>query len=245
MNPTLSVGRAALIALSLVVLMAATPVTATAAPPSPEEKTKAREHYQKGLTHYDIKEYSDALAEFKNAYRVVQDPAFLFNIAQCYRKLGQDVEALDYYRNYLRRFPTAPNRGEVERRIQEIERELATKAPASSGTPPAVVAPAPSRPPADTIKPLTPPPAASGPAPVLPAPTPAHAGTSPPAAVVTTSPEASGGGGGGEPAFYQRWWFWTGVGALVAAAVVTGVAVATRGEVGDCLGISPCRTVGD
>ena len=143
MNPTLSVGRAALIPLSLVALMAATPVTATAAPPSPEEKTKAREHYQKGLTHYDIKEYSDALAEFKNAYRVVQDPAFLFNIAQCYRKLGQDVEALDYYRNYLRRFPTAPNRGEVERRIQEIERELATKAPASSGTPPAVVAPAP------------------------------------------------------------------------------------------------------
>ena len=133
MNSTRSRGVAVLMALSLALLLPATPVTA--APPSPEEKTRAREHYQKGLTHYDIKEYSDALAEFKNAYRVVQDPAFLFNIAQCYRKLGQDVEALDYYRNYLRRFPTAPNRGEVERRIQEIERELAAKAPAA-GAPP-------------------------------------------------------------------------------------------------------------
>jgi outer membrane protein assembly factor BamD (BamD/ComL family) len=89
---------------------------AAAAAPTPEEKARARERYQKGLTHYDIKEYSEALAEFKNAYREVQDPAFLFNIAQCYRKLGQDVEALDYYRNYARRFPTAPNRA-VERRV--------------------------------------------------------------------------------------------------------------------------------
>jgi tetratricopeptide (TPR) repeat protein len=247
-NSTRSRGVAVLMALSLALLLPATRVTA--APPSPEEKTRAREHYQKGLTHYDIKEYSDALAEFKNAYRVVQDPAFLFNIAQCYRKLGQDVEALDYYRNYLRRFPTAPNRGEVERRIQEIERELAMKAPAgtpapgtpSPGTPPVVEPPA-SRPPPGPVTPLTAPPATSAPPPVFPAPPPAATSAPPAAAVVTASPDA--GGRGGEPAFYQRWWFWTGVGAVVVAAVVTGIAVATRGEVGDCLGISPCRTVGD
>jgi tetratricopeptide (TPR) repeat protein len=231
-----------LMALSLALLLPAAPVTA--APPSSEEKTKARDHYQKGLTHYDIKEYSEALAEFKNAYRVVQDPAFLFNIAQCYRRLGQDVEALDYYRNYLRRFPTAPNRGEVERRIQEIERELAAKAPAAGAPPPAVESPA-SRPPPGPVTPLAPPPAPSAAPPVLPAPSPSPAATSAPspAAVVTGSPAAASGGG--EPAVYQRWWLWTGVGAVVAAAVVAAVAVATRGEVGDCLGISPCRTVGD
>ena len=55
-------GCSALMALTLALLLPATPVTA--APPSPEEKTRAREHYQKGLTHYDIKEYSEALAEF-------------------------------------------------------------------------------------------------------------------------------------------------------------------------------------
>src|SRR5688572_22796291 len=189
-------------AVLLALLLPATPVTA--APPSPEEKTRARDHYQKGLTHYDIKEYSDALGEFKNAYRVVQDPAFLFNIAQCYRKLGQDIEALDYYRNYLRRFPTAPNRGEVERRIQEIERELAAKAPATGTPPPGVVEPPASRPAQAPVTPLTAPPAASAPPATLPPP-PATAtagtSTSPPAAIVTATPDA-----GGEPAFYQRWW---------------------------------------
>lgn len=244
MNPIRSVGIAVLATL----LAAATPVTA--APPSPEDKTKAREHYQRGLTHYDIKEYGEALAQFKNAYRVVQDPAFLFNIAQCYRKLGQDVEALDYYRNYLRRFPTAPNRAEVERRIQEIERELATKTPPGSAPrpspPPTAVEPPPPRPaPAGTVTPLVAPAPAASPSPptaVPPVTPPGDANRTPPAGVVATS---SPDNRGDEPAFYQRWWFWTGVGAVVVAAVVTGVAIATRGEVGDCLGITPCRTVGD
>lgn len=239
MKPIRCVG----VAVMATLLLSAIPVTA--ATPSPEDKTKAREHYQKGLTHYDIKEYGEALAEFKNAYRVVQDPAFLFNIAQCYRKLGQDIEALDYYRNYLRRFPTAPNRGEVERRIQEIERELATKtppgsAPRPSPPPTAVEPPAPRPAPAGTVTPLAATPATPPPA-VPSAPPPGGAAATPPAAVVATSPDS----GGDERAFYQRWWFWTGVGAVVVAAVVTGVAIATRGEVGDCLGITPCRTVGD
>ena len=209
-----------------------------AAAPSPEDKTKAREHYQKGLTHYDIKEYSEALAEFKNAYRVVQDPAFLFNIAQCYRKLGQDVEALDYYRNYVRRFPTAPNRGEVDRRIQEIERELESRPHPATPLPP--TEPKPDLRPNGTITPISPPPvnntATDGP----PAMTPPPPGSSP--MIATT---AQPGGDRAAAPIYTRWWFWTGVGAVVAGAVITGVVIATRGQVGDCQGISPCRTVGD
>ena len=192
------------------------------------------EHYQKGLTHYDIKEYSEALAEFKNAYREVQDPAFLFNIAQCYRKLGQDVEALDYYRNYARRFPTAPNRAEVDRRIQEIERELEGKPRPATPQP---IEPKPdTRAPGGIITPITPPPS-NGAAPAL---TPPQSG---PAATVVTTAEPAGDRG--EAPIYKRWWFWTGVGAVVVGAVVAGIAIATRGEVGDCQGIDPCRTVGD
>ena len=143
----------------LAVLLIARP--AAAAPPTPDEKAKAREHYQKGLVHYDIKEFSEALAEFKNAYRVVQDPAFLFNIAQCYRKLGQDIEALDYYRNYARRFPNAPNRGEVDRRIQEIEHELEAKR--ASNPPPTPEKKPETRPinnNSSTVTPISPPPPA-------------------------------------------------------------------------------------
>ena len=212
-------------ALLAVILLAG---PATAAPPTPEEKAKAREHYQKGLTHYDIKEFAEALAEFKNAYRVVQDPAFLFNIAQCYRKLGQDVEALDYYRNYVRRFPTAPNRVEVDRRIQEIERELENR--------PAPVSPLISDPKPDTrpkngagVTPIAPPPVEPTPQPAVPAVT--HMATPQPAdqaRPITT-----------------RWWFWTAVGAAVVVAGGVIIAAATRGEIGDCRDLVPCRTVGE
>jgi tetratricopeptide (TPR) repeat protein len=221
----------------LAVLLIARPVAA--APPTAEEKAKAREHYQKGLVHYDIKEFSEALAEFKNAYRVIQDPAFLFNIAQCYRKLGQDVEALDYYRNYARRFPNAPNRSEVDRRIQEIERELDAKR--ASSPPPTPDKRPDARPITNgaTVTPIAPPPAngattgGSVPPPPLP-----PAGDSSPALVTKT------GGPSNASPFYTRWWFWTGVGALIVTGVVVG-ALATRGEVGDCHGIEPCRTVGN
>jgi tetratricopeptide (TPR) repeat protein len=212
---------------------------AAAAPPTAEEKVKAREHYQKGLTHYDIKEFSEALAEFKNAYRVVQDPAFLFNIAQCYRKLGQDPEALDYYRNYVRRFPTAPNRAEVDRRIQEIERELEAKPHPIN--PPLPVDPKPDARPNNAVTPISPPPSngTTGGAPALAQP---PAGSSP--AIVAS---AQSGGDRDATPIYGRWWFWTGIGVAAAALVVGAVvfAVATRGEVGDCQGIDPCRTVGD
>ena len=214
--------------------------TANAAPPTPEEKAKAREHYQKGNTHYDIKEFSEALTEFKNAYRIVQDPAFLYNIAQCYRKLGQDVEALDYYRNYIRRAPNAPNRAEVDHRIQEIEREQEAKS--LIGVPPTNdTKAAPPNNKTGPITPITPPPVNGSATGAAPPPLPTNnnptAGNATP--TIVAAPQATG-----SSAFYTRWWFWTAVGAVVVGAVVAG-ALATRGEVGDCHGISPCRTVGE
>jgi len=51
----------------------------------------------------------------------VPDPAYLFNIAQCHRKMGHDKEAADFYKSYLRAAPNAPNRPDVEKRIEEME----------------------------------------------------------------------------------------------------------------------------
>src|SRR4051812_33993957 len=86
------------------VVAAGAPARAEAPPaPSPENARQARELYKKGVAHYDLNEYGAALDDFRDAYRVVQDAVLLFNIAQCYRKLGQNGEALSFYRNYLRR----------------------------------------------------------------------------------------------------------------------------------------------
>ncbi|HVU51944.1 MAG TPA: hypothetical protein VHL80_14705, partial [Polyangia bacterium] len=63
---------------------------------------EAREHYEQAVAHYNLDELAPALAEFREAYRLKPDPSFLFNIAQCHRKLGETDAALDFYRKYLR-----------------------------------------------------------------------------------------------------------------------------------------------
>jgi tetratricopeptide (TPR) repeat protein len=161
---------------------------------------EAREHYEQAVAHYNLDEFAPALAEFREAYRLKPDPSFLFNIAQCHRKLGDTDAALDFYRKYLRSLPDAPNRADVERMIADLRARQAA-APAADATP--VSAPAPP----------TPPPAAA------PAPPPSPRPAPPPAAVLVSPGPAA-------PApVYERWWFWTALGAVVAGAVVTGIAL--------------------
>jgi tetratricopeptide (TPR) repeat protein len=167
----------------------------------PNQRAEARKHYAEGVKHYDLAEYEEALREFKEAYRAADDPAFLFNTAQCYRKLGDVQEAITFYRNYLRKAPASPNRAEVERRIAELEREQASRpaplAAASAGTqspPVATAALLPARPEAE----------AGGPSALLVAPE-----TSPPPE--TTRP------------FYRRGWFWVAVGVVAAGAVAAAI----------------------
>lgn len=97
---------------------------------SPE--TAAKAHYGRGTSFYNLGRYSEALAEYEAAYLAVQDPPFLFNIAQCQRKMGKNEEALAAYRSYLRVAPNAPNRTEVQKRIAELEKE--TRAATLTGT---------------------------------------------------------------------------------------------------------------
>jgi hypothetical protein len=217
------------------------------AAPTPQEATQAREAFKSAQVHYDLKEYGAALEDFKTSYRMVQDPVMLFNIAQCHFFLGQNEEALGFYRNFLRRSPDAPNRATVERKIQDLERKvaaaprpnpaLASPAPPAAGSP-GSVAPAPVvSPPSSTA--TTPPPVTTAVPPSIVAS--AGAPTAPAAIDLSTSPPAEPAA---NPPIWKRWWFWTGVGAVVAVGVVAGVAVARRGQEGDCMLIQPCLKVG-
>src|SRR5262245_56298095 len=109
---------AAWCAVSFACLVA--PATAAPAPPTESRVAEAKQHSAAATKFYDLAEYENALREFKEAYRAVEDPAFLFNIAQCHRKLGQTQDAITFYRTYLRRAPQSANRAEVERRIAEL-----------------------------------------------------------------------------------------------------------------------------
>lgn len=103
------------------------PVVAPPAPPRPVERTdqdalaRAKQHSRQGTSLYNLGRFPEALREYEASYLAAADPALLFNIGQCHRKLGHRAEAIDFFRTYLRNAPNAPNRAEVEKRIAELQ----------------------------------------------------------------------------------------------------------------------------
>lgn len=96
---------------------------------------KAREAFESASKHWDLGEFEAALADFKDAYRSVDDPKLLFNIAQCYRMLGDTNQALRNYKNYLIKVPQAPNEALVRQLIDDLEKRRSDQ-PAPKTTPP-------------------------------------------------------------------------------------------------------------
>jgi hypothetical protein len=170
-------------------------------PAQAADKAKARAAYGRATQDYDLGEYTEALDEFKEAYRQYEDPSFLFNIGQCHRQLGDKPAAVRAYRTYLIKLPNAPNRALVLDMIAKLEKsideEQATKAAPPQGT----MTPSGETPP-------EPEPAVAAPAPV--AAEPVVARTAPPP----------------HTPVYKKWWLWTIVGVVVVgAAVGIGVGV--------------------
>jgi tetratricopeptide (TPR) repeat protein len=205
-----------------------------------DNKEAAKESYSEGKRHYDIGEYDAALAAFKKAYLNYEEPVFLFNIAQCYRALGDRPGAVRSYRAFLRNWPKAPNREQVERIVAELEAAIAQDATAKAAPPQDTLPPG--RPAEPKPKPEEPAhaEAAKKPAPSTPpTPTPSTTVTEPkPAVAAKPAPKPSDELQGMvevEPNFERpsgsskpvKWWAWTliaiGVGGVAAAAVAIGV----------------------
>ena len=134
-----------------------------------DNKEAAKQSYTEGKRQYDLGDYDAALAAFKKAYLNYEEPVFLFNIAQCYRAMGDRPGAVRSYRAFLRNWPKAPNREQVERIVAELEAAIAQDEQAKAAPPqgtlspkPAAVAKAPATtPPAPTPPATTQPPAAT------------------------------------------------------------------------------------
>src|SRR5450432_4044041 len=97
--------------------------------PAAAADEEASAHYKRGRSLYNVSEYRAALDEFKQAYVAHEDPAFLYNIAQCHRQLGNHREAITFYKRFLNESPKAPNRKEIEHLIGELEVKAAGAAP--------------------------------------------------------------------------------------------------------------------
>jgi hypothetical protein len=85
---------------------------------------RAKELFAKGNQHYELGELTEALAMYKRAYQIKPLVEFLFNIAQCHRKLGQHKDAITMYQSYLVGVPDAENKALVEDLIAESRAAL-------------------------------------------------------------------------------------------------------------------------
>jgi tetratricopeptide (TPR) repeat protein len=147
---------------------------------SPQQKSEMKLHYDKATRAYDVGKYQEAIEEYQKAYEIGGDAAMIYNIAQAYRLSDQLTEAIRFYRRYLQRSPSAPNREIVERRIAELEKVVEERKKA--GAPVVPVPPLPAQPPVTTAPnpppappPVPPPPPVidAQPAPMVPPPPPA------------------------------------------------------------------------
>jgi tetratricopeptide (TPR) repeat protein len=87
--------RMAWFASFAVILFAASPAWADA-------KDDAREHTKVAAQHYKLGRFRDALDEYSKAYELVPAAPLLFNIAQCWRNLGNHERAVFFLEGYLR-----------------------------------------------------------------------------------------------------------------------------------------------
>lgn len=91
-------------------------------PPTEDEmRAEAQHMFERGLVMYRRGEYEAALQAFTEAYRFARLPDIVFNLARTCERMEKRPDAIDYYREYLRRRPDAPDRAEVEAAIRGLE----------------------------------------------------------------------------------------------------------------------------
>ena len=125
-------------ALGLAALVASSPDVARAAGGKAAEQ--ARAYFDKASASFALGHYSDAAENFEKAFEHRPDSALLYNAAQAHRLAGERPRALILYQNYLRLYPKAPMRPEVEARVEELKQAI-ERDRATATTPPGPTSP--------------------------------------------------------------------------------------------------------
>jgi hypothetical protein len=95
---------------------------AKAAPSEEGDREAGRAAWRQGSVEYALGHFAAAARQYEDAYRLLQDPALLFNLGQARRLSGAVEPALAAYRSFLRTSPPdALDRELAERRIAELE----------------------------------------------------------------------------------------------------------------------------
>lgn len=104
--------------LSLLCLL---PCLALAQPASQPDPAQAK--YEEAKAHYNLRDYEKALGLFKESYLLSKEPELLLNIAQCYRYLKRNEDAIATLQNFLFSAPDSVYRPEAEKLLIELKGE--------------------------------------------------------------------------------------------------------------------------
>lgn len=157
--------------------------------------------FERAEANFNRGKFEEARADYQAAYDVEPLPAFLFNIGQCYRNLGDYERAQFFFHRYTVLDPRSPNRGAAERLIAEMNRLADERRARDRGESIAV----------NVATPL--------PAPALGAQADRSAGGAVLAPTVQTT-------AGPAPApLYRRTWFWVAVGGTVVLGAAAAIAL--------------------
>lgn len=97
-------------------------------PTTPEGKqAEGKARYERGAEAYAAGRFKDAIDLFLQADALAPSAALSFNIARAYEKIADDAATLQWYRDFRRRAPDAPNAHDVDQRIHALEATLASK----------------------------------------------------------------------------------------------------------------------
>src|SRR5688572_15762999 len=77
------------------------------------QKEKARLLFLEAEARYQAEDFPGARALYEAAYLTYRDPAFLYNLAQCYRREGDAATAAALFERYLEEEPKAESRAEI------------------------------------------------------------------------------------------------------------------------------------
>lgn len=115
------VTRVARAAVLLCAVLAAVP---SAAAPKGSPDAEAKKLFQEGKKAYDAGRFGEAVEAYQKAHELKPLPAFLFNIGQCYRQLGNHERAVFYFRRFIAEDPRNPNAEVAWANLRDAEARL-------------------------------------------------------------------------------------------------------------------------
>ncbi len=85
-----------------------------------QDVAAARTHYQAAVSYYESARYEDAVREFQTAYEITPRVELLFNISQCYERLGNLGEAIRYLESFVEGTDDETMRSRQQERLRNL-----------------------------------------------------------------------------------------------------------------------------